>query len=177
MSHEHIWTCGVCGKPFINEDDLRDHTDRRDASGEQHDGEPWGSLKPRVVAEWTLDCGGKKSFDGEVVVLSSRYWPGGHWPAGSIVVTPKDHNGHQYMNAEPYTRRHHAHTSICLVKGIQGDHVQVADEHFFGDSFDEVKVAVEAWASVMVARVWRAVIAEFASHEPERGWSETNTLE
>ncbi len=170
-STEHIWICGVCNKPFVDEGALREHTDRLDAEGNQHDGEPWGSITPCVVARWTDDCQGKKDFDGSVVELSTRYWPGANSGYG-VTLLSMAHNGHVREELVPHGSRHHAHTSICLVRGTGGDLLTLAGEHFFGDSFDEVKLAVEAWAQRMVARVWRTVIAEFAGDEPERGWKE-----
>lgn len=167
-----FWSCGVCGKPFVDEDALRDHTDRRDPEGDQHDGEPWVSLKPVVVAKWRDDCQGKKDYDGEVVVLSCRYWPGADSEQGTMIVT-RDHNGQVVIGTEPHGERHHVHASICLVKA-GGDFATLTHEHFYGNSFDEVRVATEGWAKGAVARVWRAVIVEFARDEPVRGWSEAS---
>lgn len=144
------WCCGTCDKPFVNEEGLRRHQEHVQCDGDRHDGEPWGSIKPTLVAEWTDDCSGKKNFDGRIVVLSSRYWPASRHESG----------------------KHHCHAAICLVKGRDGDFIDVVHEHFWCDTFAELSAAVKAWAEAMVARVWTAVIATFAADEPTLSYEE-----
>jgi hypothetical protein len=35
----------------------------------------------KLAAKWTNDCGGKKDYDGDILSVSTRYWPadGGFW--------------------------------------------------------------------------------------------------
>lgn len=162
-------TCGKCNKPFPDEATLRAHTERVDAAGDQHDGEPWGSVESVVVAEWKDDCQGKKDFDGAVVVLSTRYWPPPSSGHGSTLL--RREHGAVTVETLPYGEQASAHAAIALVQGKHGDFLALTDEHFYAPTEAEVKAAVEAWAKLQAARVWRAVIAEFARDEPARGWT------
>lgn len=68
------------------------------------------------VMRWVPDCGGKEDFDGEIIRLSSRYWPPrfGTRPSGTATLL------------------------------LQGEPCRT--QEFEADTEAEVKAAVEAWA-------------------------------
>lgn len=101
-------------------------------------------MKPS--AAWTDDCQGKKDYDGELLSISTRYWPGsreqadgGHWNAiegGHFVTRPYRSDG-----------KPHASAKILLMHGDQdmGDYVVWRAQEFVADTPEEVKALVEEW--------------------------------
>jgi len=120
-------------------------------SGSSH-AEDEGHVPPWDNApEWTDDCQGKKDFDGEIVSVSTRYWPRGGsadvydvTPRG-VAVVPRD------MSVRPSA---HSAIVVCGVNVVESD--------FEGDTEAEVKAAVEKWVAEQTARAVAAVKATFA---------------
>jgi hypothetical protein len=92
-------------------------------------------------AEWTNDCQGKKDFDGEIVTLSTRYWPRG----GGFGLMVRN---------EPSAK-----SSILL------DGECVTSEEFDGETFEDVAAQVEAWAKEQHAKIVAAIENLFAEGE------------
>jgi hypothetical protein len=155
--------CGVCGRPFPDEDSLRDHTDERDEDGDQHDGESWSGVRTTVAAAWIPDCNGKANYDAQIVRLDTRYWP--PW---------KSHNNRASAKATIYLEAGKVELDPIPKYGFQLDSkaVALAEKRFEEDTEGEVKAAVEAWALVQVERVWAAVIREFASDQSNGDWGD-----
>lgn len=96
-------------------------------------------IKPKLHAQWTNDCCGKKSYDAPVIEISTRYWPrdGEFKPSAnsSLIVVFKDGGDHGYAD--------------------------LASERFEGESLENVKAQVEGWAQAQMDRVVEALRKEF----------------
>ncbi len=88
----------------------------------------YGNKLPEFIdpsARWS-DCQGKKDFDGWLVSISTRYWPG-------------------------YGSRPSAHSSINLLfgdaddDGYNADYFMLTEKTFEGDTEADVKRQVEVW--------------------------------
>jgi hypothetical protein len=108
-------------------------------------------------AEWTDDCQGKKDFDGEIVTLSTRYWPRG----GGFDLMVRDASGKlqtEYNDSRPEIKPS-AKSSILL------DGECVTSEEFDGETFEDVAAQVEAWAKEQHAKIVAAIENLFAEGE------------
>ena len=106
----------------------------------------------KLPAEWTDDCQGKKDFDGDLVSLSTRYWPAG---GGMWIFEPG-----RGMNTNPHPEiRPSAKSSILL--NYSGDYVIFAEQEFEADTQAQVQDLVEAWAKEQYQRVIAALTKEF----------------
>ncbi|MGX4584041.1 hypothetical protein [Paenibacillus chitinolyticus] len=84
--------------------------------------------KYALNAEWTDDCQGKKDYDGNIVSISTRYWPESDFtPIGGKFVKP------------------HAKSELFLRFG-EHDDLTLDLKEFEGETFEEVKTQVEEWA-------------------------------
>lgn len=84
---------------------------------------------------WTLDCQGKQDMDGDLVQLSTRFYPG------------------------EYQRNGWCSTIASIYVGDE----RVAEAEFEAPTESEVKVLTEAWAREAAGRIETAVKALFAS--------------
>ena len=108
----------------------------------------------KLNAEWTNDCCGKKDYDGDVLQISTRYWPRG----GSCLMLD---------TAQPELGLHHvddgskpsAHSSL-LLHG-DGDYVTLTEKEFEAETFEEVAAQVEAWAQEQMDKAEAALRAAF----------------
>lgn len=105
----------------------------------------------KVPAAWTDDCQGKKDFDGELVSLSTRYWPAG---GGFSAIIP----GRGWVD-NPADCKPSANSKIILRHG--DDYVIFAQQAFEADSLELVKQQVEVWAQKQYERVIYALTKEF----------------
>jgi len=98
--------------------------------------------------EWTNDCQGKQDFDGEILTLSSRYWPqgGGYWAFDQA--TGKEASNEDRPEILPSA------TSSILLLGEE-----IASQDFKANTEAEVKAQVEAWARGQIERVIRIMKA------------------
>jgi hypothetical protein len=94
---------------------------------------PPSTLKP--CAEWKNDCQGKKDFDGPILSVSTRYWPGPGRPSATTSI---------YLNIGP--------------PGADVDDIIWRQRDFEADTEAEVKAAVESWVSEMMAIVARRLV-------------------
>ena len=109
-------------------------------------------MKPDV--KWTTDCQGKKNYDGEIVSVSSRYWPrGGGY---SLFSAEKRWEDNGSRPATPPS----AQSSIIIRHGDDA-YLTVTERTFSGETFEDLSPQVEAWAQEQFARVVSAVHAEF----------------
>ena len=103
-----------------------------------------------IAIEWTNDCSGKKDYDGDVVRVSSRYWPRG----GGFLVFGT--NGLEDNDARPEIKPS-AKSHILL-----GDE-ELATAEFEGETEAEVKAQVEAWVTEKIACIESAMRAAFTT--------------
>ena len=106
-------------------------------------------ILPRAM--WIDDCQGKKDYDGPILSVSTRYWPG-----------PGDGGAMTYdtrtcvFGTIAYGPRPSATSSIILHLGPQeehdggGDRLTWRKQDFEGDTEQAVKTAVETWVSAQI---------------------------
>ena len=110
--------------------------------------------KAEYHPEWKLDCMGKQDYDFDLVALSCRYYPSG---GGFIAIR----NDALEDNEARQKIRPSAIASICIGDLSNGPYETVSNVEFSGDTEEEVKAKVEAWAKEMIARVDSAIRKEF----------------
>ena len=114
----------------------------------------------KLAAEWKPDCQGKQDFDGEILVLSTRYWPRG----GGYMLLRNDGNGVRF---EENAARSHmppsAHSSLLLRDADNDDGVTLVEAEFEAETEAEVKAQVEAWAAEQFTKAVAALKAAFAA--------------
>lgn len=118
----------------------------------------------QVPARWTDDCQGKKDFDGELVRLSSRYWP-----RGGGFHTFSRQEGWQGNETRPEIKPS-AKASILLYFGpteeeCEYDYETLIAQDFEADTEAEVKAQVEAWAQAQYDKIAATLRSAFASDE------------
>lgn len=96
-------------------------------------------------AKWQDDCQGKKDYDGRLISISTRYWPG---PDGGSAMTFDSATGQ--IGEAPYGSKPSAKASILLNHGEPdqygyGDYTDLAEAEFEGDTEADVKAKVEVW--------------------------------
>lgn len=79
-------------------------------------------------ARWTDDCSGKKSYDGRLLSIDTRYWPGSKSPDGRPSAKASIIINHGEPDEDGY-----------------GDYTVWRSIGISGDTEAEVKAAVEAW--------------------------------
>lgn len=103
-------------------------------------------MKP--YAHWTNDCQGKQDFDGPLLSVSTRYYPG---PANKNHGTLVLHRGKETVL--PYGAKPSAHSSIILRIGPRepddggGDYLVWREKKFEGETEALVKMDVETWTA------------------------------
>jgi hypothetical protein len=106
--------------------------------------------KLKLAAEWTDDCQGKKDYDGDIVSISTRYWPAG----GSTLVfnTAEPEKGLHRLNSDAKPSA----TSSLVIWFDAGDYrdsVDLIKQEFEADTPEEVQKQVEAWAQEQMDKV------------------------
>lgn len=99
----------------------------------------------RPCAEWTPDCHGKQDYDGRLLSISVRYWPG---PEGGGAMTFD--TATRVIGTAPYGQEPSAHAAIVLNHGQPdeygyGEEVPWREKEFSGPTEDAVKAMVEDW--------------------------------
>lgn len=96
----------------------------------------------KLNIEWTDDCQGKKDYDGDVVAISTRYWPSRCQQNGRVS----------------------AKCSIIISDGYphhNGESEELAFKDFEGETFEQVSAQVKMWAQEQANRVYSALRTEF----------------
>lgn len=83
-----------------------------------------------ISAKWTPDCQGKQDYDGHIISISTRYWPGNYQSNGKISAT-----------------------SSIILRYNEDDYEYLAEKDFEGDSEAEVKSSVEEWAQEQMSKI------------------------
>jgi len=95
----------------------------------------------KASAKWTDDCQRKKDYDGEILTISTRYWPRG---GGMGIIT---HNKNGVISIETNSNQDikpSATSTICLNYG-DDDYLDLITEDFEAETETEVKNQVEKW--------------------------------
>lgn len=104
----------------------------------------------RLAASWCDDCQGKKDYDSDILVISSRYWPGA-------------------KDGQASMRIKHA-TGVAVIGGAYGDKASATSELIINHGDDEgayvlaskdfshedgavVRAEVEQWAQEQMDKV------------------------
>jgi len=110
----------------------------------------------KLNIKWTDDCQGKKDFDGDIVAISTRYWPG----QVTVYDTAHPERGlHEISRGCPS-----ATSTIILTDGFphhNGDSIDLAQQDFEADTFEEIDSQVQAWTQLQMDRITKALCAEF----------------
>ena len=120
------------------------------------------SEQATLPAKWTPDCQGKWDFDGDIVCLTTRYWPrGGGCHTFSV--------GAWAGNESRPTIKPHAHAEIVFhteydVASRIGE--TLIEARFEGEDETEVKSMVERWAEAQYHRVIEVLKSEFQKAAP-----------
>jgi hypothetical protein len=90
--------------------------------------------------KWTPDCQGKWDYDGDLVRVSTRYWPRG----GSAHI----YQGGQFVSDQHSPERQHIKPSANSTIYVGEDFDDVwREKDFTGETEAEVKAAVEQWVA------------------------------
>lgn len=92
----------------------------------------------RPCARWTDDCQGKKDYDGRLLSISTRYWPGSYRSDGR----PSANAALVINHGEPDEYGY-------------GDYTVWREQEFSADTETEVKALVEAWVAEQFQDVQR----------------------
>lgn len=117
-------------------------------------------MKP--CCKWTDDCQGKKDYDGRLLSVSTRYWPG----VGGGAMTFDTRTG--FIGEAPYGQRPSATAAIVLNYGEPdqygyGDSIDLAKADFEADTEAEVKSQVEAWVQKQFDDIRRLLASHYAN--------------
>jgi hypothetical protein len=92
------------------------------------------------AARWTNDCQGKKDYDGRLLDISTRYWPGNYRQDGRPSAKAAIHINH----GEPDETGN-------------ADYTTWREADFTGDTEQDVKRQVEEWVAAQFAEVLRLI--------------------
>jgi hypothetical protein len=112
------------------------------------------------TAEWTDDCQGKKDFDGKVVLISTRYWPG----RLTVYDTSQPKKGLHDITAGGPSAKSSLYINHMPADGTEngyGDHFLLAEKEFDAPTEAEVKSQVEVWVQEQFERTTKALRTEF----------------
>lgn len=93
----------------------------------------------KLQAEWTDDCQGKKDYDGNILSISTRYWPRrvGFWLA----------QNEARPDILPSAR------SALVLRHGSDDCTTLIEQEFEAETREEVQRQVEIWAQAQMDRV------------------------
>lgn len=107
-------------------------------------------------AMWTPDCQGKQDFDGPIISVSTRYYPG---PGGGGFMQMDISNGSSVTTTQPYGPQPTAHAAIHLRVGPReehdggGNYLIWKQKEFAAETEAGVKAQVEAWTRDMMGEI------------------------
>ena len=105
-------------------------------------------------ARWTDDCAGKKNFDGDVLSISTRYWPAG----GGFFISK---GGKLRPSIEVCPDIKPSATAALMLRLAGGRYIAIVAQAFKADTPEEVFAAVEVWATAQFNRAIAALSREF----------------
>lgn len=115
----------------------------------------------KLVAEWTDDCQGKKDYDGDILSISTRYWPRG----GGFHVFDRlrPELGMQDNETRPEIKPSATSSLVIGFRDEDGceDTFELASAEFEADTFEEIAPQVRDWAQTQMDRAVTVLRAEF----------------
>lgn len=116
---------------------------------------------PEIPAEikppckWTNDCQGKKDYDGNLIQISTRYWPPAGKGGGMLTVDGRIMDGALLYHSKGWAS---AKSKIVLRHGGTLDcgewpRIVLASKAFEAMTEEEVKTQVEAWVALQCRRI------------------------
>ena len=112
-------------------------------------------VKMQPYASWTNDFQGKQDFDGPLLSISTRYYPGASNPEyGTYIFQPG-----KKMKIVPYGKFPSAISSIILSIGPKeeddggGNYLIWREKEFEGETETLVKSKVEAWVTEQIKEI------------------------
>ncbi len=114
----------------------------------------------KLDARWTDDCQGKKDYDGDILSISTRYWPRG----GSALVFDSSHPELGLHKPDRPDIKPSAHSSLMLRYADadgDADDLKLIEKEFEAETQEEVQSQVEAWAQEQMDRAVAVLRKEF----------------
>lgn len=105
----------------------------------------------RLEAQWTDDCQGKKDYDGDVLSVSTRYWPAG----GGYHVLDAQGFHESADGSKPSAR------SSLIIRQADDESIELAARDFEGETFADVAAQVERWAQEQYEKAVAALRSAF----------------
>jgi hypothetical protein len=118
-------------------------------------------MKMKPNATWTNDCQGKKDYDGQIISVNTRYWPGSN-DGGTLVVIRN--NDTITTKIVPYGEKPSAKSSIVL-RFNEDDYLTWRKMEFTGDTEEIVKSKVETWVEEQIKDIIESLGGIEAFHE------------
>jgi|GEM_PF-4384321 hypothetical protein len=127
-------------------------------------------LDMKPAAQWTPDCQGKWDYDGQLVSISSRYWPRG---GGFHVYNPGDGRGLHPSSDDHPEIKPSANAAIHILcgepdeNGRNSDYAYLVEKNFEADTEEEVKAAVGVWVAEQYTRIVKCLLVEYGKEKLE----------
>jgi len=102
------------------------------------------------------DCQGKKDYDGNILSISTRYWPAG---GGLAVIIPG-----RGLVENPFDCKPSARSSLILHYS-DDEYITLTESEFEGETFEDVSKQVELWAQMQMNAVVELLKREFIAIE------------
>lgn len=117
--------------------------------------------KMKLAAEWKDDCQGKKDYDGQILSISTRYWPRG----GGFHVFDRDNPqlGMQGNEARPEIKPSATSALVVHYRNDKGftETLDLASKDFEGETFDEIAGEVGVWAQAQMDKAVDILLQAF----------------
>ncbi len=116
----------------------------------------------KTTATWTDDCQGKKDYDGELISVSTRYWPakGGFW------VVNKDSSGTTIRDGEDQKGMCSARSAIIVEHG--DGYFPLVECQFEAPTQEAIQRCVEAWVEDKVNEVYQVLREHFGKGKDKK---------
>lgn len=112
----------------------------------------------KLGAEWTDDCQGKKDFDGDILSISTRYWPAGG--GFSAIIPGRGWVDNPCPDVKPSAK-------CSLILRHKDDYITLASKEFEGESFDAIKGQVEEYAQAEFSKLVDLLKLHYGDEEKE----------
>jgi hypothetical protein len=112
-------------------------------------------------ADWTDDCQGKKDYDGEILSISTRYWPRG---GGFSILQNVPGKSLSFEENESRPEIRPSAKSVLVIwhraNGERKD-IVITSKSFEAETFEQIESEVRDWAQEQMDRAVGAIRREF----------------